>query len=201
ENPGLLPSEDYFDRIYGKGRWTQGYLVSLAIGQGELGVSPIQMACYAASIANIGYFHTPHAVLRIKNKETGNIFNIPTETRKLDISDRVWDIIREGMYRCVNEAGGTGQSAKVKDISVCGKTGTAQNPPYKDHAWFIGFAPMDNPKIAICVLVENAGYGGAVAAPIAGLCIEQYLYGELIRKNPLQIISVSDANQPEEVTR
>jgi len=200
ENPGLLPSEDYFDRVYGKGKWTQGYLVSLGIGQGEIGVSPIQMACYAATIANKGFYHTPHAVLKIKDKLTGDMQIVPTETRKLNISDKVLEILREGMYRCVNEPGGTGQAAKVKGIAVCGKTGTAQNPLNRDHAWFIGFAPMENPKIAICVLVENAGFGGAVAAPIAGLCIEQYLYGGLIRNNPLQVISTSNIEHEQSIT-
>ena len=199
ENPGLLPSDEYFDRVYGKGKWTQGYLVSLGIGQGEVGVSPIQMANYAATLGNRGYYHTPHAVLRIKDKETGDVQIVPTETRKLDISSRVWDLLQEGMYRCVNEPSGTGLAAKVKGISVCGKTGTAQRPHgEKDHAWFVGFAPRENPKIAICVLVENAGFGGAFAAPIAGLCIEQYLYGSLIRNNPKAIINASDTNQDQE---
>ena len=193
ENPGLLPSDEYFDRVYGKGRWTQGYLVSLSIGQGEVGVSPIQMANYAATLGNKGYYHTPHAVLRIKDKDTGEIQVVPTETRKMEISDWVWDILQDGMYRCVNEPDGTGQAAKVKGITVCGKTGTAQTPHgKKDHAWFIGFAPRENPKIAICVLVENAGYGGAFAAPIAGLCIEQYLYGSLIRNNPQGIVAADE---------
>jgi penicillin-binding protein 2 len=88
------------------------------------------------------------------------------------------------MNLCVNSPGGTANLAKVQGVVVAGKTGTAQNPHGKDHAWFVGFAPFDNPKIAICVLVENAGFGGVIAAPIAGMCIEQYLYGKLIRINP-----------------
>ena len=184
ETSGLLPSEEYFDRIYGKNRWTQGYLVSLAIGQGELGVSPLQMACYAATLGNRGYYHTPHAVQRIRDKETGLSQEVQTETRRVELSDFVWDAIHQGMYRCVNTEGGTALTARVKDISVAGKTGTAQNTHGKDHAWFIGFAPVENPKIAICVLVENAGFGGVISAPIAGMCIEQYLYGELIRNKP-----------------
>ncbi|MBI5021255.1 MAG: penicillin-binding protein 2 [Ignavibacteriales bacterium] len=189
ENPGLLPSNEVFDKMYGKGRWTQGYLLSLSIGQGELGVSPIQMANYAASIANMGFYHSPHAVQKILDKQTKQSQEILPQTRSFTLSANTWKLIREGMYKCVNEEGGTGQSAKVQNASVCGKTGTAQNPHGKDHAWFVGFAPKDNPKIAICVLVENAGYGGAFAAPIAGLCIEQYLYGELIREKPLRSIS------------
>lgn len=196
ENPGLLPSEEYFDRIYGKGKWTPGYLISLSIGQGEVGVSPIQMAGYASAIANGGYYHTPHAVLKIKDKETDQIKTVPTDTRKLDISPWVWDILQEGMYRCVNDISGTGQAAKVIDVVVCGKTGTVQNPHgKKDHAWFIGFAPRENPKIAICVLIENVGFGGAYAAPIAGLCIEQYLYGKIIRNIQQDIFTTSQSAQ------
>ncbi len=181
ETSGLLPSEEYFNRVYGKGRWTQGYLVSLAIGQGEVGVSPLQMACYAAALGNRGYYRTPHVVESIRDKATGQIQPVMTGTRRIELSSQVWDVIHEGMYRCVNEPGGTALSARVQGTEVCGKTGTAQNPHGKDHAWFIGFAPKENPKIAICVLVENAGFGGVVSAPIAGMCIEQYLYGKLIR--------------------
>jgi penicillin-binding protein 2 len=184
ETSGLLPSEEYFNRIYGEGRWTQGYLVSLAIGQGELGVSPVQMAAYAAALANKGFYRTPHVVERIRDKETGEVQAVPFGTRKIDLSERVWNIVRDGMYRCVNEEGGTGGSAKVSGVGVAGKTGTAQNPHGQDHAWFIGFAPMDHPRIAICALVENAGFGGTVSAPIAGMCIERYLYGKLIRNQP-----------------
>lgn len=181
ENSGLLPSEEYFNRRYGKGKWTQGLLLNLSIGQGELGVSPLQMANYAAIIANKGYFHNLHTVQKIKSKIDTTMKPVEVESRKLDISDRVWDVIREGMDRCVNAAGGTGSAARIQGISVCGKTGTAQTPQRKDHAWFIGFAPKENPKIAICVLVENIGYGGSFAAPIAGLCIERYLFGKIVR--------------------
>ncbi|MBI1803237.1 MAG: penicillin-binding protein 2 [Ignavibacteriae bacterium] len=193
ETAGLLPSEEYFDRIYGKGRWTQGYLVSLAIGQGEVGVSPLQMACYAAALGTRGIWHQPHVVERIRDKESGQTVEVKTETRNIELSDRVWNIIHEGMYRCVNEPGGTALIAKVRGVKVAGKTGTAQNPHGKDHAWFIGYAPVEHPKIAICVLVENAGFGGVIAAPIASMCIEQYLYGELIRNNANQpIVAAKD---------
>jgi len=184
ETAGLLPSEEYFDRVYGKGRWTQGYLVSLGIGQGEVGVSPLQMACYASTIGNKGNYYTPHVVQKIRDKETGQILDIQPGSRQVMFSEETWDVLRQGMYKCVNEPGGTGAAARVRGIVVAGKTGTAENPPHKDHAWFIGFAPMDHPKIAICVLVENAGFGGAIAAPIAGMCIEKYIYRQLIRGIP-----------------
>lgn len=184
ETAGLLPSAEYFDRIYGKKGWTQGYLISLSIGQGELGVSPLQMACYAAAIGNRGYYHRPHVVEKIKDKMTGELRPLEAQTRRIELSKKTWDLIHEGMYRCVNDPGGTALTARVEGVSVSGKTGTAQNPHGKDHAWFVGYAPAENPKIAICVLVENAGFGGVVAAPIAGMCIEQYIYGHLIRNTP-----------------
>lgn len=181
EDSGLLPSAEYFDRVYGKGKWTQGYLISLSIGQGEVGASPLQMAAYAMVLANKGHYYRPHVVQAIVHRETKQLEEYSSSSRTLSISSTVWDIIREGMYRCVNEPGGTGGAARIQGITVAGKTGTAENPHGKDHAWFVGYAPADNPRIAICVLVENAGYGGAVAAPIAKLCIENYLSGMLSR--------------------
>ena len=136
------------------------------------------------ALATKGSYHKPHVVRRIRDKSTGQLLDVPVETRALNISSKTFDIIQEGMYRCVNMPGGTGNAAKVSGVVVAGKTGTAQNPHGKGHAWFIGFAPLDHPKIAICVLAENAGFGGVVAAPIAGMCIEQYIYGELIRNKP-----------------
>ena len=140
------------------------------------------MACYAATLGNKGQYHTPHVVKKIRDKISGQIMDIPTETRDVILNPQVWDLIREGMRRAVNVTGGTALTARVPGVEVAGKTGTAQNQHgKKDHAWFIGFAPYDHPRIAICVLVENAGFGGVAAAPIAGLCIEQYLYGKIIR--------------------
>ncbi len=195
ETSGLLPSQEYFDRVYGKGKWTQGYLVSLAIGQGEVGVSPLQMACYAAALGTRGIYHRPHVVERIRDKETGQVQQVTTESRTIDLDDRVWDIIHAGMYRCVNETGGTALTARVRGVRVAGKTGTAQNPHGKDHAWFIGYAPDEHPRIAICVLVENAGFGGVISAPIASMCIEQYLYGELIRNSQQQVFVLTKDEQ------
>jgi penicillin-binding protein 2 len=194
ENSGLLPSEEYYDRVYGKGRWTQGYLVSLGIGQGELGVSPLQMACYAMALANKGHYYRPHVVDKIRVKETKEFQPVPVESRTIQINDAYWNIVRQGMYGCVNSPVGTAALARVPGIGVAGKTGTAQNPHGKDHAWFIGFAPADDPKIAICVLVENAGFGGVFAAPIAGACIEQFLTGQVTKKMPGHIAVVDTVN-------
>jgi penicillin-binding protein 2 len=183
ENSGLLPDREYYDKVHGKGGWTQGYLLSLAIGQGEVGVSPLQMANYTAILANRGHYYQPHIVNSIYSKNSKKKIDIKEDEHIIHLSDYAWDLVREGMRRAVEEPHGTGAAARIPGVVVAGKTGTAQNPHGKSHAWFIGFAPFDNPKIAICVLVENAGYGGSVSAPIAGLCMEQYLYGEIIRYN------------------
>jgi penicillin-binding protein 2 len=182
ENPGLLPTTSFMNRRYGPKGWTKGFLPSLGIGQGELGVSPIQMACYAMVLGNEGWYYQPHAVLAIRNKVTRHVDTLGYKVRRIELSQNTWNVVREGMRRVVQEPGGTAGLARVKGIQAAGKTGTAQNPHgMKDHSWFVGFAPFENPKIAIAVLVENSGFGGSFAAPIAGLCFEKYLYGRLIR--------------------
>lgn len=184
ESAGLLPTTEFMNKRYGEKGWTRGFLVSLGIGQGELGVTPVQMACYAMELANKGKCYRPHtvakAVDRINNKTT--IF-APEKVREIEISDETWGYVREGMRRVVQEPGGTAANARVKGVVSAGKTGTAQNPHGQDHAWYIGFAPFDEPTIAVAVLVENAGFGGAIAAPIAGMIIEHHLYGRLIRND------------------
>jgi penicillin-binding protein 2 len=184
ETTGLLPSVEYYDNRYGKGKWTQGYLISLAIGQGEVGVSPLQMVRYASALANGGIVYRPHAVEFIRNKETNKVDPVRHDSTLVDLSPRVMDLIREGMQRVVQAPGGTGGMARIQGVISAGKTGTAENPHGKDHAWYIGFAPFENPKIAVAVLLENSGYGGVRAAPLAGLVMERYLYGQLIRNVP-----------------
>lgn len=175
ENPGILPSVEYYNKIYGVNRWTKGYIVSLGVGQGELGVTPLQMAVYTATIANGGTWYRPHAVRKLFNPDANpKEIIIPVEGKKLPIKQEAMDLIRKGMFLVVNGAG-TATHVRIPGIEVAGKTGTAQNPHGRDHAWFIGFAPFDNPQIAIAVIVENAGFGGAVAAPIAKQLIQFYL--------------------------
>jgi len=184
ETTGLLPSVEYYDSRYGKGKWTQGFLISLAIGQGEVGVSPLQMARYAAALANGGIVYRPHAVEFIRNKETSILEAVPHDSTLVGLSPHVMELIRDGMQRVVHAPGGTGALARIPGIISAGKTGTAENPHGKDHAWYVGFAPYDNPKIAVAVMLENSGFGGAKAAPLAGLVMEKYLYGELKRYQP-----------------
>jgi penicillin-binding protein 2 len=183
ENPGLLPTTAYMNRRYGPSGWTRGFLPNFGIGQGELGVTPIQMAAYAMVLANSGNYHQPHAVSATRNKVTRTTDTLAYQNRRLDVSPETWAVVREGMRRAVMLPGGTGGLARVQGIEVAGKTGTAQNPHGLDHAWFVGFAPYDKPTIAIAVLLENAGFGGSHAAPIAGKCFERYIKGKVDRQN------------------
>jgi len=185
ESPGLLPTTSYMNKRYGEHGWTKGFIVSLGIGQGELGVTPLQMACYAMALGNKGEFHRPHAVLGIAGgNQTGALDTLLTDTRTLTLKPSTWSVVREGMRRVVMEPGGTGAMARVPGVKVAGKTGTAQNPHGPDHAWFVGFAPFDDPVIAIAVLVENVGFGGSFAAPIAGKCMERYMRNLGILESP-----------------
>ena len=177
ERSGMLPSEDLFDHLYGKGKWTKGYLVSLGIGQGEIAATPVQMAAYCSALANGGTYVQPHVVRAVKDKVNKKIVTEPYRTQKLPISPEVLAIVREGMRRVVNGPGGTGHAAGISGIMVAGKTGTAQNPHGQDHAWFLAFAPFENPTIAVAIILENAGFGGAQSAPLARALIEQYLKG------------------------
>ena len=164
--------------------------MSLGIGQGEVGVSPIQMVRYASAWANGGTLQQPHAVNAIRNKRTNHIETIEHKTKSVGIDPEIIAMIREGMRRVVNEPGGTGSAARIPGIVVAGKTGTAQNPHGKDHAWFIGFAPFDHPKIAVAVIVENVGFGATYAAPIAKKIIERYLTTNLQRDSVTQMNSI-----------
>ena len=195
ERSGLLPSTKYYDKRYGKDKWTKGYLVSLAIGQGELGTTPVQLASYAAAIANNGILHQPHIVSGYRDAETGKYYPLTYEKKQLPVSPSTFSLIKDGMIGVVLR--GTGTLAKVPGIDIAGKTGTAQNPHGKDHAWFIAFAPVENPKIAMAVLVENAGFGGSISAPIARELIKYYLQGRVMPGSaPQNEVKASDTSLP-----
>lgn len=172
QRPGLIPNSEYYDKWYGHHQWAFSTIRSISIGQGEVKLTPIQMANIAAIIANKGWFYTPHFVKSIGNKGPLKEFLKKHYTM---VDSKHFDPVIEGMRRVVNENGGTAKMARLDDITICGKTGTVQNPHGEDHSVFIAFAPMDKPKIAIAVFVENAGFGGTWAAPIASLIIEKYL--------------------------
>jgi penicillin-binding protein 2 len=178
ELPGLIPSSSYFDRYYGKGSWKALTVISMAIGQGEIGTTPLQMANMTAAIANRGYYYTPHIVKSLGEK--GSIDTAFTTRHNISIDSVNFEKVILGMAAAVNGgAGATARIAALQDIIVCGKTGTAENPHGADHSVFIAFAPKDNPKIAIAVYVENSGFGATYAAPVASLMIEKYLKGEI----------------------
>ncbi|MEY5130705.1 MAG: hypothetical protein RL734_772 [Bacteroidota bacterium] len=177
DSKGKLPGEKFYKKQKLSPGEIRGRLVNLGIGQGEIGVSPLQMAVYCAALANKGIIYQPHIVRSVYNRKTKQLQDVAYASRKaIDIPDEFWNVIHKGMYDVVNTPGGTALGAKVPGISVCGKTGTAQNPHGEDHAWFIAFAPKVNPRIAICVLVENSGFGGTIAAPIAQQLLMKYFY-------------------------
>jgi penicillin-binding protein 2 len=176
ETSGLLPSREYMNKRYGVDKWTQGLLVSLGIGQGELGVSPVQMVAYTAAIAMNGLYCQPHFVSKIRNTNTNIDEDVKFEQRRIDLPQKYYDAVRQGMYLVVN-GNGTARGVMSKDFILSGKTGTAQNSSGKNHSWFVGFAPFDEPRIAICVLGENQGWGASFGAPVAAALMIRYLGG------------------------
>jgi penicillin-binding protein 2 len=170
---GFLPTNNFYDKIYGDLAWKHSTIRSLDIGQGELLIVPIQMANLAAIIANKGYYITPHFVKRIGEKENAKILKEYTDKHYTSIDSSYFQIIINGMFQVVEH--GTAYFDKIQGIEICGKTGTAQNPHGEDHSVFICFAPKNNPKIAIAVYVENGGFGAVTSAPIANLMVEKYL--------------------------
>jgi penicillin-binding protein 2 len=176
---GNLPGPAYYDRKYGKERWAFSTIYSVSIGQGEVLVAPLQMANLTAIFANKGWYYDPHVVRAIGHPDS--VQQRYQQKHHASVDPKWYEYIHEGMRRVVEEPGGTARQARIPGIKVCGKTGTAENPHGKDHAVFIAFAPMEDPQIAIAVYVENSGFGGTWAAPIASLLIEQYLTGKTTR--------------------
>jgi len=176
---GNIPSLEYYNRIY-RNSWNSVTIISLAIGQGEIGITPLQLANMAAIIANRGYYYIPHSVRLINGYDSIDMRFKQKQYTAFDSS--LFDIVVEGMYRAVNgPGGGTALNGAVKGLDICGKTGTAQNPHGDDHSIFIAFAPRNNPKIAIAVYIENGGFGATIAVPIASLMIEKYLTDTITR--------------------
>lgn len=177
ELSGQIGSSDYYNNIYGRRGWKALTVISLSIGQGEIGTTPIQLANLAATVANRGYYYTPHVVKAIGSLDNPNPSYInPNET---SIDSIHYETIAEAMLEVVES--GTGRFSRIEDIQMAGKTGTVQNPHGENHSAFVAFAPFDHPKIAVSVIVENAGGGSAWAAPIASLMIEKYLTGKVER--------------------
>lgn len=181
ELAGTIPTPEYYNKVYGKGAWKATNIISLSIGQGELGCTPLHLANLCATIANRGHYYIPHI---IKDSENVSIDRKYKE-RQYTLVDTVhFPKVIEGMYRAVNSgygSGGTASVAAVEGLEICGKTGTAQNPRGDDNSVFICFAPKDNPKIAVAAYIEHGSFGARWAAPIASLLVEQYLNGETSR--------------------
>ena len=176
---GFIPDSKYYNRVYGKGAWKGTTVISLSIGQGEIGCTPLHMANLCATLANRGWYRTPHI---IKDSEHVKIDDKYRKKNYTMVDTVHFKKVVGGMYRAVNSgfgSGGTASIAAVKGLDICGKTGTAQNPHGDDHSVFICFAPKDNPKIAVAAYVENGGFGATWAAPIASLLTEMYLNGEI----------------------
>jgi penicillin-binding protein 2 len=178
EKSGLIPTPKTYNKIYGAGHWNFCTFRSVSIGQGEVNVTPVQVANEMAYLANNGWYITPHLIDSIEGGDTyGMLDSFKIKHHPVDIPDTVFDAVHDGMQGVMET--GTGAAAKVPDIIVCGKTGTVENyykgVKQKSHAFFAAFAPRENPRIAIAVICENAGFGATSAAPIASLMIEQYL--------------------------
>ncbi|MFV0346879.1 MAG: penicillin-binding protein 2 [Bacteroidales bacterium] len=188
ESTGSVPTAEYYDKAtFGNHKWRSTWIISLAIGQGELGVTPLQLANHCAMIANRGYYLKPHLVKKIGNK------TVTAPRVDANIDAKYFDDVIKGMEN-VMKAGGTAGWYSLDNIQICGKTGTVQNPHGKDHATFIAFAPKDDPKIAVAVFVENAGFGSTHAAPIASIMIDKYLNGKLCPKSKALFNRVVNTN-------
>jgi penicillin-binding protein 2 len=186
---GFVPDVAFYDRWYGEKRWAFSTIYSNSIGEGEMGVTPLQMANLAAILANRGYYYTPHFIKSIG--DTGPRAEY-LEKNYTKIDSSYFYVVIDALAAVVNEQGGTARRARIDSITVCGKTGTVQNPTTPDHSVFMAFAPKENPKIAIAVYVEEAGFGGTWAAPISSLMIEKYLTGEIKKPKKEQRILEAD---------
>lgn len=182
EQKGIVPSVNFYNKYFRKGGWSSLTIISLSIGQGELSATPLQMANLVSAIANKGYYYTPHVVKRIEGISLPD--SLYNNKHTVSVDSAWFKYVIDGMDMAVNGAPGSGNTARIAalpDIRICGKTGTSQNPHGADHSVFFAFAPKDDPKIAIAVYVENAGFGATWAAPIASLMVEKYLKDSISR--------------------
>jgi penicillin-binding protein 2 len=174
EAKGFAPTFSYYIRKHGKGEWVKGLVINLAIGQGEISATPLQMATFYAGLANKGVVFRPHLLKQAITPSENKFVTKKEQFLKLPFSLETLDTLDQALVGVVNEPFGTGGVARLPDITVAGKTGTAQNPFGQDHAWFICYAPAENPKIVLALLVENAGHGGTIAAPIARKILQAF---------------------------
>ena len=184
---GTIPTSAYYNKIYGKGGWKFTTVISISIGQGEIGATPLQIANMCAIMANRGHYYIPHIIkdsdsLKIDQKYKERQYTLVDTTHFYQVIDGMWRAVNSGFG-----SGGTASIAAVPGLDICGKTGTAQNPRGADNSVFICFAPKENPKIAVAAYIENGGFGATWACPIASLLVEKYLNGTIDEKRkPLE---------------
>ncbi|MEG2318821.1 MAG: penicillin-binding transpeptidase domain-containing protein, partial [Rikenellaceae bacterium] len=193
EATGFVPTSSFYDRAY-NGRWNSLSVISLAIGQAELSITPLQLANFAAILANRGYYFTPHILKKIDG--IPNVDNKYTIKHHTMIDQKYFSPVVEAMWKSVNLEG-TGALARVEGLDICGKTGTAQNSRGDDHSTFIAFAPKDNPKIAVSAYVEHGRWGAAAALPIVSLMIEQYMNDTITRPWLVENMKKLSLNYPQ----
>jgi penicillin-binding protein 2 len=174
EARGLVPTLDYYRKKHGRVRWINNLIINLAIGQGEMLATPLQVAVFFGGLARDGTLYRPYLVKEIVSSEGRLISTQPQVSGTLPFSPATLDVLKKALIGAVNDPKGTGVLARLPDVVVAGKTGTAQNPHGEDHAWFVGFAPASDPEIVVVVLLENVGHGGTYAAPAAREIMRAY---------------------------
>lgn len=197
ESSGLMPDRNYYNRVFGKRGWTDGVMLNLIIGQGELGVTPLQLALYTSLLANNGKTKVPHFVKAYVDKVTQEIVPFEYNDKLLEISASTLDIIHTGMENVFSGKDGTVNHLTLNGIKLAGKTGTSQNPFGENHSVFVAYAPADNPKIAIAVFVENVGFGSTYAAPVALKVIDAYLNKSAPELNQTKQVALSNLGEVE----
>ncbi|MGB8657331.1 MAG: penicillin-binding protein 2 [Candidatus Zixiibacteriota bacterium] len=191
EAKGFIPTPEYYQRKFGKGEWVNNLVINLAIGQGEILVSPLQLAVFYGALSTDGTVYVPH-LLKETSTLDGEITSTPPKVKgHLPFSSETLRTLQQAMIGAVNNPSGTGTQARIPDITAAGKTGTAQNPHGEAHAWFAGYAPAEYPKIVVVVLIENAGHGGTYAAPIAERIMEKYLKKDTVPQQQNHAVAAS----------
>jgi len=190
EAAGNVPDKDWYDRKIGVNKWTQGVLLNLAIGQGEILCTPLQLAQFYCGLANNGRVYRPHLLKSVIGPDGRETTQGGEFAFTLPFSEKTLDLLKEGLVRVVEGEHGTARRARVRGVTVAGKTGTAQNPHGENHSWFVGFAPAESPEIVACVIVENAGHGSDWAAPAVGKILKAYLQKHDFSPKDLAIVEI-----------
>jgi len=188
ESPGLNPNSVYYDKRYGKNQWTRGLALNNSIGQGEILTTPLQLAQFYCGLGNNGVVYTPHLVKEIVRADGKRDTTTPHHSFDLPFSPETRALLMESLRLVVEGEHGTARSLRNDLYSIGGKTGTAQNPHGLEHALFVGLAPLEAPEIVVCAIVENAGHGSEVAAPVVGKVIRAYMSKKLSSDEPADLV-------------